>query len=290
MMVPELSLERITAMLPATRARWIAMCFFGMSFALLSTAAMAEPSANPWPSNESPGLSLLSAASDSGRYSYVFFWKDQTDATQRRLEAFSSAVKAIAEQADAVTVCVTDPKEKATVDAFKVARAPMPLVVAVAPNGAITKAWTTPFTSEVAKEGLVSEGTAACLKALQDDKLVLVSVQNESTARSSEAIQAALGFLEDPRFSESAELVVINPSNQAEEKFLADLKVQPAPSEAVTLVLAPPGRTVVKFVGAVSAKEIITKVTDAAAGCCPDGKCGPGQCCPGGKCGPTQKK
>ena len=266
-------------MLPATRDRWIAMCLVGMSFALLSTAAMAEPSANPWPTSESPGRSLLTAASDSGRYSYVFFWKDKTDATQRRLEAFSSAVTAIAEQADAVTVCVTDPKEKATVDAFKVARAPMPLVVAVAPNGAITKAWTAPFTSEVAKEGL-----------LQDDKLVLVSVQNESTARSSEAIQAALGFLDDPRFSESAELVVIDPANQAEGKFLADLKVQPAPSEAVTLVLAPPGKTVVKFVGAVSAKEIISKVTEAAAGCCPDGKCGPGQCCPGGKCGPTQKK
>ena len=158
-------------MLPATRDRWIAMCLVGMSFALLSTAAMAEPSANPWPTNESPGLSLLSAASDSGRYSYVFFWKDKTDATQRRLEAFSSAVTAIAEQADAVTVCVTDPKEKATVDAFKVARAPMPLVVAVAPNGAITKAWTARAwgLGEPCAARLGTETVAGVAEGLDDD-------------------------------------------------------------------------------------------------------------------------
>lgn len=277
-------------MVSVSRPRWMATSFVFAVIAAPISVALAEPASTPRAGSESPGLAQLSSAAVNNRYSYVFFWKHESEATRRQLELFKSVVATIADQADAVTVCVADPDERATVEAFKVSRAPMPLVLAVAPNGAVTKAWPTNFTAEAARDGLVSEGMAACMKALQDDKLVLVSVQNASTASGRDAMQAALGFLEDPRFGEAAELVVIDPANRAEGRFLADLKVPTAPREAVTVVLAPPGRTVATFVGVVSAKELAAKVTDAAAGCCPDGKCGPGQCCPGGKCGPLQKK
>lgn len=82
---------------------------------------------------------------------------------------------------------------------------------------------------------------------------------------------------------------MLDPADPAEASFLASLKVSPTTDKAITVLLAPPGNPVATFVGGVSTAAIVAKVTDAKSGCCPDGKCGPGQCCPGGKCGPTQK-
>ncbi|MFM8496716.1 MAG: hypothetical protein ACKOEM_14550 [Planctomycetia bacterium] len=248
----------------------------------------AETSLSPWPADKSPGLAALAKAAEQNRYAYVFFWKTGGEATQRKREAFDAALATLSDRADAVSVCVSAPEEKATVDAFKVSRAPMPLVLAIAPNGAVTKAWPLDFQAATAGDGIVSDGAASCMKALQGNKMVLVSVQNSTTSHAGEALEAAAGFLADPRFAQAAENVVLDPADPAEATFLASLKVSPTTDKAITVLLAPPGNPVATFVGAVSTAAIVAKVTDAKSGCCPDGKCGPGQCCPGGKCGPSQ--
>lgn len=249
----------------------------------------AEGRPNPWPVGTSPGLTALAKASEQNRYAYVFFWKAEGEATQRNRDAFDAALTTLANRADAISVCVAAPEEKPTVDAFKVSRAPMPLVLAIAPNGAVTKAWPLDFQAATAEEGVVSDGAAACLKAIQNNKLVLVSVQNSLTAHADEALQAAAGFLNDARFAAVAEGVVLDPADPLEARFLADMQVLPTTDKAITVLLAPPGTPVATFVGAVSTAAIVAKVTDAKSGCCPDGKCGPGKCCPGGKCEPAQK-
>jgi uncharacterized low-complexity protein len=237
----------------------------------------------------SPGLAAIARAAEQQRYAYVVFWKVDGEPTQRTRAAVDAAMETLRDKADAVSVCVAAPEEKATVDAFKVARAPMPLVLAVAPNGAVTKAWPADFQPAAAAEGIVSAGLAACLKPLQEEKLVLLTVHNANTASAGPALEAAAGFLADGRFAAGAAGVEIDPADPSEAKFLADLKVSPAVDQSVTVLLAPPGKPVATFTGAVTTAQIIAAVTDAKNGCCPDGKCGPGQCCPGGKCGPTQK-
>jgi hypothetical protein len=248
--------------------------------------AEAADATSTRPAGKSPGLVALAAATEHDRYAYIFFWKVEGDATKRGRDAFEAALKSLGDRADAVSVCVADPEEKPTVDAFGVSRAPMPLVLAVAPNGAVTKAWPTGFSEANAAEGIVSPGMAACLKPLQDNKLVLVTVHNASMADAGPALDAVAGFLADERFAARAAGVVLDPADPAEAKFLADLKVSPESATPVTVLLAPPGNPVATFAGTVTTADIIAKVTDAASGCCPGGKCGPGQCCPGGKCDP----
>lgn len=271
------------------RFPFLALMTWTTCLAIGNTTIAAEARANPWPTDASPGLTALAKAAEQQRHAYVFFWKAEDEATRRKREAFDAAMTSLGDRADAVSVCVTAPEEKPTVAAFKVSRAPMPLVIAVAPNGAVTKAWPLEFQAATADEGIVSDGAATCLKALQADKMVLVSVQNATTSHATEALEAATGFLADPRFAQAAEGIVLDPAEPAEARFLASLKVSPTTDEALTVLLAPPGKTVATFVGGVSTAAIVAKVTDAKSGCCPGGKCGPGQCCPGGKCGPTQK-
>ena len=118
------------------------------------------------------------------------------------------------------------------------------------------------------------------MKALQSQKLVLLTIQNQSTPYSQIAYRGAAQFKQDARFNNSTEIVMLDPADPAEAGFLQNLKVAPGTQEAVTVVLAPPGKPIATFTGPVTKQQIVAKVTSAQSGCCPGGKCGPGGCCP----------
>ena len=106
---------------------------------------------------------------------------------------------------------------------------------------------------------------------------MLLCVQNERTQFTQAAMNASVAFKADARYAKSTEIVTLNPDDQAEMALLQDLKVNPRSGQAVTVVLAPPGQPVARFVGAVTKDQIVAKVQ---AGPCADGKCGPNGCCP----------
>ena len=57
----------------------------------------------------------------------------------------------------------------------------MPLVLAVAPNGAVTGGFPTTFEKQQLVDAIATPSTQKCLKALQDGKLVFLCVQNGET-------------------------------------------------------------------------------------------------------------
>jgi len=258
----------------------IALAIFGNAMPAGENAAYAEESANPWPSDSSPGLTALYSASQQGRYTFVFFWKEANDHTQRMQGQFHTAMDKMPKPVEALSVHVADPKEQATVEVFGVDRAPLPMVVAVAPNGAITKAWPLEFREDQLQSAIVSHSAAECLKGLQDRKLVLLSIQNGKTAHNQSAQQAAAGFKADARFASATRLVSLDPTDLNESAFLHSLQVNPQTQDAVTILLAPPGRPIARFDGAVTTADLVAKLTSAQSGCCPDGQCGPDGCCP----------
>jgi len=231
----------------------------------------------------SPAASALDTAAQDGKYLFVFFWKENDRQTQTMYGVFKSAAAKMAESAAAISVNTKDAQEKPIVDRFGVSRAPMPLVLALAPNGAVTKGFPVRFTEEqLLHDAFVSPGTAKCLKALQDRKLVLLCVQNQKTQFNQAAMQGALSFKSDARFGGATEIVTVDPSDTGEASFLQSLEVDPRTANAVTVLFAPPGRPVAKFVGPVSKDDIVAKVTASQSAC------GPGGCCPGGQCGPKE--
>jgi hypothetical protein len=224
----------------------------------------------------SKGLAAIDTAARDGKYLFVFFWKANDEQSRSMHGVFQSAMSKWAESANSIGVQITDPDEKPVVDRLGVSRAPMPLVVALAPNGAITKGFPIKFTEQQLREAFVSRCTAKCMKALQDRKLVLLCVQNEKTQFSQAALQGVQSFKTDARFATATEVVTIDPGDGTEASFLQALRVDPRTPTAVTVLLAPPGQPVATFVGAVSKDEIVAKVQ---AGPCAGGKCGPGGCC-----------
>ncbi|MFG0287911.1 MAG: hypothetical protein ACF8CQ_07050 [Rhodopirellula sp. JB044] len=267
----------------------LAVCIAVMFSAL---AQADQQPTHPWKASNSPGLAALSSAAEMRQFSYVLFWRDDNDATQRMNAVLSETKSHSDVPINTIRVQVTEPAESETVEVFGVQRAPLPLIVAVAPNGAVTKAWPLKATAEQLRAGIVSEGTASCLKAMQAQKLSLICVSNQQTPHHNEVQLAANGFLADQRFGAATEVITIDPADQREQAFLTSLKISPTSHDSAMVLISPAGQPIAKFTGAVTSAELIAKVESAQQGCCPggqcgpNGQCGPGQCCPGGQCPP----
>jgi len=231
-------------------------------------------------SGTSGGMAAIDAAARSGKYLFIFFWNANDEQSRNMCGVLQSAMGKMAQSADAVGIQITDPREKPVVDKFDVSRAPMPLVLAVAPNGAITKGFPVKFDEDQLRQAFVTPCTAQCLKALQDRRLVLLCVQNQRTQFSQAAMSGVQGFKADPRFAKATQIVALDPDDRSEAAFLQDLKVDPRTPTAVTFVLAPPGTPIAKFAGPVTKDQIVAKVTAAQSGPCAGGQCGPGGCAP----------
>ena len=228
----------------------------------------------------SQGLAAMDSAARSGKHLFIYFWKVNDQQNQTMYGVFQGAMEKWAASADSIAIQITVPNEKPIVDRFGLSRAPMPIVLAIAPNGAVTKGFPIKFDENKLREGFVSPGTARCLKALQDRKLVLLCVQNQGKQFARETMSAAQNFKADARFASATEIVTVNPDDRAEAALLRDLKINPQTPQAVTVVLAPPGQPVATFVGAVTKGQIVAKVAAAQSGPCVNGQCGPGGCGP----------
>jgi len=153
----------------------------------------------------------------------------------------------------------------------------MPLVLALAPNGAITTGLPNSFDAKQLMDAFVSPAMEKCLKALQERKLVLLCIQNGATKLNKEAMQGVQDFKADARFAAATEVVTLNPTDDAEGKFLSQLQVSPKTEEATTVLLAPPAVVLFKTAGATAKENLVTALQSAMSGC-GSGGCGPGGC------------
>jgi hypothetical protein len=149
----------------------------------------------------------------------------------------------------------------------------MPVVLAIAPTGAATHAFPKQFDEAQFQEAFVTPCTAKCMRAIQDRHSILLCVQNGKTQFSQEAMQGVEAFKADPKYARGTEVVVLNPTDQAEQPFLKALEVDPRTTAAVTLLVTPPGAPVARFVGAVTKEQIEAKVKEAQSNCGPGCKC-----------------
>jgi len=214
------------------------------------------------------GMAALAKAAAADRYLFLLFYKNKGGRTAELRGVFDRAVEKVRDRADALTVWVGDPEEKEIVGKFRAGRAPLPLVLAVAPNGAVTRGLYKDFTEEQITGACASSCTEKCLKTIQENKLAFLCIQNGSTAHREEALAGVKAFQNDPQFGRRTDLVLLDPADPDEGPFLEQLKVKPDPKEAVTLLLAPPGGVLARFDGATDKEMILAAVKRASSSSC----------------------
>jgi hypothetical protein len=153
----------------------------------------------------------------------------------------------------------------------------MPIVLAIAPNGAIVANFVNNLTKQQILDSFVSPSMEARLKSLQQGKLVLLCVQNGKTRLNSEAMNGVRELKSDQRFSQATEVIMVDPGQPAERPFLSKLGMTDPIADATTLMIAPPGSIIGSFKGATDKNQLVATLTSAAAGCgtgCNAGGCG----------------
>lgn len=220
------------------------------------------------------GMAAIEHAAKAGKYLFIFLYRDATGETGAMRKVFHAAMAKASDKAEGVEANVTDPSEAPLVRKFNLSRAPMPLVLALAPNGAVTGGFPAEFDEEKLLGALVSPGMAQCLKGLQQRKLVLLCVQNQATKSNEAAMRGVRDFEADPSYKGATEVVTLDPAKSEEAKLLGQLRVAPDIQEAVTVLLAPPGVVLGTLEGATSKSQIAAMLSKANMACGPGG-CGP---------------
>lgn len=230
----------------------------------------------------SRGLAAIDRAAKAHRYLFIFFHGQDDTQTRAMGIVFNDAAKAATARADSLVIPINDTSEAGIVARFGVAKAPMPLALVVAPNGALTASFPSNFTKEQILDAFASPCMEKMLSALQRGKLVLLCVQNGTTRWNVEAMTGVRAFKADQRYAAATEVLVLDPAQPAERPSLAKLGMNGPVLDATTLFVAPPGSIIGSFKGATDKDHLIATLTKAMASCATG--CQPGgQCCPPAK-------
>ena len=245
----------------------IPLAVFAATINLQAARAQAPTSPAPAQALSAPAQVLASSVAE-GKLTYIMFY-NQSNARTTVLFDTIKATSAKQPTTTWATVRISDPNERPVAEKFQVTRAPMPMVVAVHPNGAVTGFYAMKATEPELLNCLVSPKKAECMKALQNNQLVLVCVAPNVESAVPAGVEA---FQTDPHFGVRTRIVHVNSSDPVEASFVTGMELDPRTSEAVTVFLAPPGVVVGKFPINATKDQLAAKLA-AAGKCCDDEKC-----------------
>jgi hypothetical protein len=212
---------------------------------------------------------VLDTAAAEEKYTFLVFYRDNGAATQAMAQTVKRGVESRSDRASIAFVNVGSPAEKTLVDRFGVGRAPMPITVAVAPNGATTKLIPSTISDEQIEKSFVTPAMARCMKSMQEGRLVFICIQANDKAAIPPGVR---DFYNDAEFQGRAVVVPVHASDPAETELVRQLEADVPTKGATTVFLAPPGVLVGKF-GPAATKAQLAVALHQAGQCCNDPNC-----------------
>lgn len=240
------------------------------SLLLIGTVAIAQPKSPEKSPARSPAQRVLDQSAEDGKFTFLVFYKTDTPAVREMAKVAKAGVAKRNDKAAVTFVQVTDPAEKALVDHFDVARSPMPLTVAVAPNMAVTGLFPKELKEEHFEAAIVTPTMIPVMKSLQEGKLVFVCLQMTDKAIAPPVVKA---IQLDPEFSGRVAVVSMQVRDPEEARFLQQMQVDPRQVRApLAALLAPPGLLIGKYDGNATKAQVAAALHHAGK-CCDDPNC-----------------
>jgi hypothetical protein len=240
----------------------LSVAFLLILASCLATPALAQQSV-------SKAQTVLNQAAAEGKYTFILFYKANDAATTAMNTTLQTALAKYKTTATFAFVYVGDPKEQELVTRYDVARAPMPMTLAIAPNGALTGIFPQKLEPAHVDSSFVTPTMMKAMKALQENKLVFVTVRGGSAATEPVALRE---FASDPHFSTRMVTLTTSAADPAEAKFMAEMEIDPRSQATQLSLLAPPGVLVGKFPANTPMKTIAAALAEAGK-CCDDPNC-----------------
>lgn len=164
---------------------------------------------------------------------------------------------------------------------YRLASAPLPLILVIASNGVVAAGYTlNQATPALLVKAVPSPKKSEVLKSLSDGKSVFIVVSGKSMAEKTTIMntcQQACIEMEN-----NAKMIEISLDDPKETQFLTELRVNMTATEPTTYVINSQGQITGTFTDDVNSTTLVASAKKvAASGCCPSGS--------GKSCGPTKK-
>lgn len=224
------------------------------------------------------GSQALQKAAGGNRFLVALFYKNgqESEKTGQLKAAAETAAKNLSAQVETVSLEASAPDQQELFEKYGLRFAPLPLVLVIAPNGAVTGSFQQAFTEAEVTRSLVGPGLQQCYKLLQERKLVLLCLHPAGSAGQAEARQGAAEFLADPRLKQFSAQVQVDPTAAEEASLLEQFGLATPVKAAQTILLAPPGRLIGQWEGPVTKETMLQSL--AAASSCGSGGCADPSC------------
>lgn len=232
---------------------------------LVSAAAVLAASVAAQAANLSPGEQVLATAAEQGRYTFILFSRDDDAATQAMQQTVAATLETQTGQATWVKVRVNDPAEKELVRRFDAGRSPLPTVMALAPNGAVTGVYPLQVDPQAIENSILTPQYAEMVKGLQSQKIALVCLMPSGGGAIPKGI---VDFENDPHFKGRTQRIIARSDDPAEARFFERMKVSRDLARPAVIFFAPPGVYLGTFDATVTREQLSKVIHDA-------GRCGP---------------
>jgi len=224
-------------------------------------AADAPVTAAPWATGPDAGKSSVAFMESvaAQKHLFLYFYAPGKDNANSR-KAFADTLLKLDQVARPFYVNIKDPGEKAVVQRFQLAEknVPLPLVIALAPNGTIVNGFPKDRIAEPnLMSAVASPAFQRCLKALQESKLLIVCASKPDPKKGAMVPTGVLDFCKDPQYKDKTRVVTVDPTDPMEALWLKQIQIVSDGKDPHTCLLVPPGRIAANIVGPVKKKALV---------------------------------
>jgi Mrp family chromosome partitioning ATPase len=223
----------------------------------------------------------LNTILEQGKTAFVIVTGPEATGLPQVQKAVQQAIDRVG-NAEVIEVDRSDSQNSELVNKYELATAPVPLVLAFSPNGALGGGVPgTQATAEKLVTLVPSPKKADALKALQDGKAVYVTASRAGMSSKPEVASGCAAACREMKGTCIA--IDIDMDDPAEQAFLKLLNVDMQSADPITVVVNAQGQVTGSFNGTVDVSQLVQAANKkVTSGCCPPGS--------GKTCGPTTKK
>ena len=224
----------------------------------------------------------LSSAASHGKIAFVLVTDQGATGVDQARDLIKQAMKEV-KKSTLVELDRSNPENADLVVRFRVAGAPVPLILITTRNGLLAAGVPAGQTTAEQLVAMVpSPKKGEVIQALQGGKSAFITVSRKGMATQSGATAACAAAC--GQMAEKGVMIQVDMDDPQEAAFLTAMKVNLASTEPVTLVVNAQGQVTGTYAGAADVATLVQAATKKGGGCAP-GACGPGS---GKSCGPTK--
>lgn len=212
-----------------------------------------------------PGYKAFTKASEADKFLMIHLYSGTSESELKT--AYTNVHSTLPKSLHAVSIDLHNSSASFLIDKYNLRYAPIPLVIIIAPNGAISGSFQSPFSAEQVKTTFHTPKTQQCLLAFQERKLVFISVQNKETTENTAALDGIKQFKKDNPLYGVSEVILLNPKDTSETQLLSRLQIQPDIKIARTFLLVPPGRILGSWKGATNSNDFLKRLKSLSRSC-----------------------